>query len=283
MVCEAAVLPRPALVDLAAEEPMRQASGWAVALRRVQAMCLVELQKLRHEQTEIYTRALQPVLWLVIFGETVSRLHAIPTGKIPYLDYLMPGVMAQSAMFIAVLYGIMIIYERDSGTLSKLLVTPTPRAALVTGKAFAAGVKSAIQAVVVLITAALLGVRLAWSPFSVLGMLAAVTLASAFFACLSMSIAGIMLKRDRQMAIGQGIMMPLFFCSNALYPVRLMPGWVQAVSRANPLSYQVDALRALLLGAPGNLGLDYVILAAAAGLSITTASALLHRLPLEPG
>ena len=58
---------------------------------------------------------------------------------------------------------------------------------------------------------------------------------------------------------------------------------VQAVSRANPLSYQVDALRTLLLGAPGNLGLDYVILAAAAGLSITTASALLHRLPLEPG
>ena len=253
VMCEAAVLPRPALSDLLPQESMRQATGWAVALRRVKAMCLVELQKLKHEHVEIYTRALQPVLWLVIFGETVSRLHAIPTGKIPYLDYLVPGVMAQAAMFIAILYGIMIIYERDSGTLSKLLVTPTPRAALVTGKAFAAGVKAAIQAVVVLITAAFLGVRLSWSPFSVVGMLAAVILASGFFACLAMSIAGIALKRNRQLAIGQVITMPLFFCSNALYPVRLMPGWVQAVSRANPLSYQVDALRTLLLGVPVNL------------------------------
>jgi len=272
----------PALAGMLPEESVRRATGWAAALRRVQAMCLVEWQKIRHERTEIYTRALQPALWLVIFGETFSRLHAIPTGKIPYLDYLVPGIMAQSAMFVAVFYGIMIIWERDSGTLSKLLVTPTPRTALVTGKAFAASVKSAIQAVVVLVTAAILGVPISWSPLRVLGTLAAVVLASAFFSCLSMSIAGIVLKRDRQMAIGQAITMPLFFTSSALYPVTLMPGWLQAISKVNPLSYQVDALRGLLLGAPGNLGLDFLILAVAAGLSVATASALLPRLPLEP-
>ena len=113
---------------------------------RVVAMCVVELQKLRHDRTELYTRAVQPALWLLIFGETFTRIQAIPTGGIPYLDYLAPGIIAQSAMFIAIFYGIMIIWERDAGILTKLLVTPTPRSALITGKAFAAGVKSLIQA-----------------------------------------------------------------------------------------------------------------------------------------
>ena len=75
-----------------------------------------------------------------------------------------------------------------------------------------------------------------------------VWLAAAFFSCLSMSIAGIVLKRERLMGIGQAIMMPLFFASNALYPIALMPAWLRAISHVNPLSYEVDALRGLLLG-----------------------------------
>jgi ABC-2 type transport system permease protein len=241
-------------------------------------MCVVELQKLRHDRTELYTRAVQPALWLLIFGETFTRIRAIPTGGIPYLDYLAPGIIAQSAMFIAIFYGIMIIWERDSGVLTKLLVTPTPRAALVTGKAFAAGVKSVIQAVVVIVIAALLGVALTWNPLRLLGVAVIVVLGSAFFSCLSMSIAGIVLTRDRLMGIGQAITMPLFFGSNALYPVAVMPGWLQAISKVNPLSYEVDALRGLLLRSPSHLGTDYAVLVVAAALGIAAASALLGRL-----
>ncbi|MFJ2187146.1 ABC transporter permease [Kitasatospora sp. NPDC087861] len=258
--------------------PPRARTGWRLVPARVLAMCTVELQKLRHDRTELYTRAVQPALWLLIFGETFTRLKAIPTGGIPYLDYLAPGIIAQSAMFIAIFYGIMIIWERDSGVLTKLLVTPTPRAALVTGKAFAAGVKAVIQAVVVVVIAALLGVAMTWNPLRLLGVVVAVLLGSAFFSCLSMTIAGIVLTRDRLMGIGQAITMPLFFGSNALYPVDLMPGWLQAVSRANPLSYQVDALRGLLIGTRANLPLDFAVLTGATVLGITAASALLARL-----
>jgi ABC-2 type transport system permease protein len=87
---------------------------------------LVELQKLRHDRTELVTRAVPPILWLVIFGETFNRIHAIPSDGVPYLDFLAPGVIAQSGMFIAIFYGIQIIWERDAGVLTKLLVTPTP-------------------------------------------------------------------------------------------------------------------------------------------------------------
>ncbi|MBD0675213.1 ABC transporter permease [Streptomyces sp. CBMA156] len=258
--------------------PPRARTGWRLVPARIGAMCAVELQKLRHDRTELYTRAIQPALWLLIFGETFTRLKAIPTGGIPYLDYLAPGIIAQSAMFIAIFYGIMIIWERDSGVLTKLLVTPTPRAALVTGKAFAAGVKAVLQAVVVVVIAALLGVAMTWNPLRLLGVVVAVLLGSAFFSCLSMAIAGIVLTRDRLMGIGQAITMPLFFGSNALYPVDLMPGWLQVVSRANPLSYQVDALRGLLIGTPSHLPLDFAVLAFATLLGIGAASALLGRL-----
>ncbi|MER6961588.1 MULTISPECIES: ABC transporter permease [unclassified Streptomyces] len=258
--------------------PPRPRDGRLLLPARIAALCAVELQKLRHDRTELYTRAVQPALWLLIFGQTFTRIKAIPTGGIPYIDYLAPGIIAQSAMFIAIFYGIQIIWERDAGVLNKLLVTPTPRSALITGKAFAAGVKSVIQAVVVVVIAALLGVALTWNPLKLLGVAAIVVLGSAFFSCLSMTIAGIVLSRDRLMGIGQAITMPLFFGSNALYPVAIMPGWLQAVSKVNPLSYEVDALRGLLLGTPAHLALDFGVLIVAAALGITAASSLLGRL-----
>ncbi|MFD5896075.1 ABC transporter permease [Streptomyces sp. NPDC060366] len=258
--------------------PPRPRTGWRVLPARVLAMCVVELQKLRHDRTELYTRAIQPALWLLIFGETFTHIKAIPTGGIPYIDFLAPGIIAQSAMFIAIFYGIMIIWERDAGILTKLLVTPTPRSALVSGKAFASGVKALIQAAVVILIAAALGVGLTWNPLKLLGVAVAVILGSAFFSCLSITIAGIVLTRDRLMGIGQAITMPLFFASNALYPVAIMPGWLQVISKINPLSYQVDALRGLLLGTSSHLLLDYGVLAFAALVGITAASSLLGRL-----
>jgi ABC-2 type transport system permease protein len=215
---------------------------------------------------------------MLIFGETFTRIHAIPTGGVPYLDFLAPGIIAQSAMFIAIFYGIQIIWERDAGVLTKLLVTPTPRAALVTGKAFAAGVKGVIQALAVIVFAAILGVGMTWNPLKLLGVVLVVVLGGAFFSCLSLTIAGIVLTRDRLMGIGQAITMPLFFSSSALYPISIMPGWLQAVSKANPLSYQVDALRGLLLDSPAHLGTDIAVLVVAALLGIAAASALLGRL-----
>lgn len=190
-----------------------------------------------HDRTELLTRAVQPVLWLIIFGETFNRIHAIPSGGRPYLDFLAPGIIAQSGMFIAIFYGIQIIWERDAGMLTKLLVTPTPRSALIFGKSFAAGIRSMAQVVVVLVLSALLGVTLTTNPLHIIGAFAIVMLGAAFFSCLSMTIAGIVLKRDRLMGVGQMITMPLFFASNALYPVSVMPGWLRVLSKINPLSY----------------------------------------------
>ena len=263
--------------------PAVSADGPLFAARRLASrivtLCWVELCKIRHDRSELYTRAIQPALWLLIYGETFTKIHAIPTPKgIPYLAYLAPGIIGQSALFVAIFYGIQIIWERDAGVLTKLMVTPTPRAALITGKAFAAGLRSVIQAAVVVVLSAILGVTLTASPLKLIATACVVVLGSAFFSCLSMTIAGLALRRDRLMGIGQAITMPLFFSSSALYPVNVMPGWLQVVTKVNPLSYEVDALRGLLLGIPANMTLDAVVLVAVTIAGISAAAALLPRL-----
>jgi ABC-2 type transport system permease protein len=128
---------------------------------------------------------------------------------------------------------------------------------------------------VIVVLSAVLGVALTLNPLKLLGVVVIVVLGSAFFSCLSMSIAGVALSRDRLMGIGQAITMPLFFSSNALYPEKLMPGWLQAISKVNPLSYEVSALRWLLIGIPTNLALDTGVLVVATVAGITVSSLLL--------
>ena len=262
----------------ASAERLPAPAVWRLFPNRTLTFCIVELQKLSHDRTELVTRAVQPVLWLLIFGETFNRIHAIPTGGIPYLDFLAPGIIAQSGMFVAIFYGIQIIWERDAGVLTKLLVTPTPRAALILGKSFAAGIRALAQVVVVLVLSIILGVALTTSPLALLGTVVIVALGSSFFACLSMTIAGVVLRRDRLMGIGQMITMPLFFASNALYPVAVMPGWLRALALVNPLSYEVDALRGLLIGTPAHLPLDFAVLTVSVIVGVATASSLVDRL-----
>ena len=239
-------------------------------MRRMNAFGLVELQKLGHDRSELLTRMVQPALWLLIFGQTFSQLHVIDTGDVSYLAFLAPGIIAQSALFISIFYGIQLVWDRDAGILAKLMVTPAPPAALITGKSFAAGVRSVVQVIGVLVIAYLMGIHLTFNPLRILAAMAIVVLGSAFFACLSMSLAGLVRNRDRLMGIGQAITMPLFFASNALYPVDVMPQWLRWLSAVNPLSYEVNALRALLLGTPGNTLLDVTVLVVAAvvGLSL---------------
>lgn len=150
------------------------------------------------------------------------------------------------------------------GVLQKFLVTPTPRLALVWGKMASAGVRGISQAVIIFLFAFLLQIHLLFSPLSIIGTILIVILGGGFFTGLSMIIASLVKTRERFMGIGQVITLPLFFASNAIYPISIMPPWLQIVATVNPLSYMVDGLRALLV--TGNfsvLPLDLIILFAA--------------------
>ncbi len=248
---------------------------WRAVVRFVEKTLVItelEVRKLRHEPTELFTRAIQPALWLLIFGEVFTRVRAIPTGTLRYIDFMAPGILAQSVLFIAIFHGIAIIWERDLGIVHKFLATPTPRSALVLGKALSAGIRGLSQAVIVDVLALFLGVRMDWSLPALLGVLVVVLLGAACFSTFSLIIACLVKTRERFMGIGQVLTMPLFFASNAIYPISIMPPWLQVIARANPLSYEVNALRVLMLGGGtgGAVWLDFGVL-----LGVTAALVIL--------
>lgn len=240
-----------------------------------------EARKIRHDFTDLITRAVQPLLWLVVFGETFSRIRAIPTGNVDYLSYLAPGILAQSVLFISIFAGIAIIWERDLGVIHKFLASPTPRLSLVVGKGLASGIRALPQAVVIYLVALLLGAHMQTNPLCILGVFVLAILGAACFSTFSLIIACLLKTRDRVMGIGQVLTMPLFFASNAIYPIAIMPKWLQVIAQANPLSYLVDALRTLMLTSTTSytsLIPDFIVLLCVTSVLVMIGAALYPRI-----
>jgi ABC-2 type transport system permease protein len=192
-----------------------------------------------------------------------------------------PGVLAQSVMFGAIFYGVSIIWERDQGVLQKFLVSPAPRVALVAGRALSSTFRAVVQAIVVYVIALWMGVALQFSAWRMAGVLLTVMLGAAIFSTFSLVAACIVKSRERFMGIGQVLTMPLFLASNAIYPLSLMPGWLQVLARINPLSYQVDLLRGLMVRGGYSVlgfGMDAAVLALWLAVLIAIATKLYPRI-----
>ena len=243
-------------------------------IQKTSVIAEFEIIKIFRDPTEIFTRSVQPALWLLVFGQVFARMRI--TGNVNYLNFMAPGILAQSTLFVSIFYGIAIIWERDLGLTHKFLATPTPRAALVLGKSLSAGVRCVPLAIIVYVLAVLLGVHIVWEPLALLGVLAMVILGAIFFSTFSLIIACLVKTRERFMGIGQLMTMPLFFASNAIYPIALMPGWLQVLSRVNPLTYMIDALREMMTGQMGlfGLGTDFLVLIVSSFILVIIGSAL---------
>jgi ABC-2 type transport system permease protein len=227
-----------------------RSGAWAEArefARATRAIADVELRKVLRDPTELVSRSVQPVLWLAVFGQVFGRVRGIPTGEASYLAFMTPGILGQSVLFSAIFYGIAVIWERDLGVVHKLVVSPAARGALVTGKALSAAVRGLSQAAVVYLVAAALRIDIHWQPMRIVGVAFGVMLGSAIFSTFSLIIACLVKTRERFMGVGQLLTMPLFFASNALYPIALMPNWLKLVAQVNPLTYLVDLLRGLMV------------------------------------
>jgi ABC-2 type transport system permease protein len=161
------------------------------------------------------------------------------------------------------------------------MVSPAPRSALVLGKAVSSAVRGLLQAIVVYLLAILMSIDVSFNPLHLLAVAILIALGSALFATFSLAVACIVKTRERFMGIGQVLTMPIFFASNAIYPIEIMPDWLKFVSLANPLSYEVDALRALMLvdgESKFGIGLDLAVLLCVTGALVVLAAKLYPRM-----
>lgn len=243
-----------------AERPAALAASPLVrVLAGTAAMAQAEVRKLRHDHIDIFTRSVQPLLWLFVYGTALRNAHSLSLPGVNYRAYLAPGVMAQAALFIAIFFGLAVIWERDVGQLQRLLATPLPRSAIVLGKSAGACVRALAQATLLLVVLALAGIGIRWNVIDLAGAIVLLMLGTAAFTSASLVLASTVRKRERFMGIGQLVMMPLFFASSALYPLNILPGWLHVIARLNPLTYEVQGLRQLMVGvgAPHEVLLDF--------------------------
>lgn len=222
------------------------------SLRALLTLAELEMRRLKHDPTEVFIRAVQPALWLGVFGTVMSKLRAFPINSTDYLTFIAPGVVMQSVTFISLAYGMMLVWERESGILKKLLTAPIYRWTIVLGRSLAGAIRASTQLIIVLLIALLLGAKLVISVKSLIIAFGVLMLGSLGFSAISIFIASIFKTRERFMGIIGALTMPLFFASNAIYPIEVMPTPLRIVSSANPLTYIVSCLRDSLVYA------DYV-------------------------
>ncbi len=255
-----------------------------------------ELKKWYKVPVLLFLSIIQPVIWLGLFGKAMnfgalftSTSFNIPGLNIPkatldqlatqamlstfgttdYFSFLAVGMLSFIILFTAMFSGMSIVWDRRFGFLDKLLSTPVARGSIVMGKVFSSVIRSLAQAAIVLVVAVVLGMDT--GKITVVGL--AGTFLALFLMAMGLSALFLMLALrstdwQSQMAIMNLLNLPLLFASNALFPSKLMPGWLQVVAKLNPVSYATDAGRQLLLGVPGfaPLGFDFLYLTAFAVL-----------------
>jgi len=246
-------------------------------ISQIFAMVELEFRRVIHDPTEMITRAIQPILWLVVFGGVMARAGVFSNIiKNDYITYVTPGVILQSATFIALAYGIMLVFERESGLLKRLLASPISRFNIIVGRSIAGAIRGSIQYLIIIPLAFLVGAHLVPSLINLTLGYIFITYGLIGFTSISIAIASLLKTRERFMGIIGAITMPLFFASNALYPLEVMPAWVRVIADYNPLTYIISGLRNLLVYDSLNVIFDFFALTIFNFLAIFLAAISLH-------
>lgn len=212
---------------------------------------------------------IQPLIWLIIFGQLFGRF----VQSEHYMDFMVPGILIMTVLFGSSWSGVSLLREISAGTVDKMLVSPVSRVAIVLSRVLHSAVQVIAQAIVILVVAWAMGSSINFNPiYLVLGMLV-VFLLGVGFAALSNGFAITLQREEPLVMIGNMMTLPLMFFSSALVPEQFMPDWIQYVSVLNPITYAVEAVRAVISSAP-DIGLfvkGFVVMLVFAGATLAWA------------
>lgn len=202
------------------------------------------------DRSRIIGSLAQPLLFLVIFGvglsPAIGTLGTGSGGSLKYGQFIFPGIITMSVLFTSIFSAISVIWDREFGFLKEVLVAPVPRWSLVAGKALGGSTTAMAQGILILIFAPFVGVSL--TLMIVLKLLVMMFFTAFSLSALGLLIAGRMRSMEGFQMVMNFLMMPMFFLSGALFPLSNLPGWLAALTRIDPVSYGVDAIRQTVLG-----------------------------------
>ncbi|HMK43340.1 MAG TPA: ABC transporter permease [Dissulfurispiraceae bacterium] len=223
----------------------------------VSVVVMRELIKFVRERGKLLSMIARPLLWLFLVGSGMTRMVSSDMGM-PYIQFIFPGIVGMTVLFSSIFSSISIIWDKEFGFMKEMLVAPVPRSAIVVGKALSGTAVSTVQALIILLVHPFIGLDLS------LGQAVGILLLSALLAfCLSslgILIATFYESFESFSVIMNFIVMPMFFLSGAMYPVRLLPDAVAMLSKLNPLTYGVDALKHLSFRQPHTTVFDFTLM-----------------------
>lgn len=190
----------------------------------------------------------QPIVWLVLFSEVLQPIAALPGFAVDsYLAFFLPAIVMMVALIAGATSGLGLVEDIENGMFEKVLASPMSRPAIFLGKILADTTQILIEVAAVLIVGILLGARIEAGLLGVLGLLAVALVFSLWFIALSAIVALRTQNSEATAAMGNILALPLVFVSNAVLPSKMLPEWVQTISVLNPVTYGVDASRAIIL------------------------------------
>lgn len=214
-------------------------------LEGIYTIWLRENKRFVRYRSRILTSVVTPLLWLLIFGTGLGsavRFGGVVGG---YKTFIYPGIIGQTILFTAVFSGVSVIIDRQYGFLKEILVAPISRPAIVFGKALGISTTALIQGLILLLLSFVVGIQMTIEIF--LQSAVVILLISLGLAGLGLLIASFTNSMEGFNLILSFIVLPIFLLSGALFPVTNLPSWLQIAVYLDPLTYGVDALRAIIL------------------------------------
>jgi len=207
-------------------------------------MLVRQARNLLREPVWIALLLIQPMIWLVLYSQLFTRITDLGGfGTDSYLDFFLPGVVVMTAFFAGTWSGLATITDLDRGVVERFLATPARRSALVFSQMMRAAMQAGIQGLIVLVVGLAIGARIDAGVGGWLAVLAAAMLVAGGFAGVSHGLALLTRKEATMIAVANFIGLPLMFLSAILIARPLMPGWMQAAARFNPVDWAVRAAR----------------------------------------
>src|SRR2546423_11735257 len=229
---------------------------------------LREVKKYFRSRTQMIASLGSPIMYLGVLGFGLGPIFR-RAGEGSYLQFMAPGVMGMTILFTSIFAGMALLWDRQFGFLKETLVAPVPRLWIMMGRTMGGATVSMIQGTLILAVTFIAGFRpvsFVMIPLAILFM----ALIAIVFAALGTVIGSSLKDIQGLQLIMNFLVMPIFFLSGALYPLRNLPKVLAVLTRLDPLTYGVDGVRTVLIGATHfGLTLDATVLVGVAILLLT--------------
>ena len=211
---------------------------WVVAYR--------ELLRFTQDRPRMVSSFAFPLMFLLIFGAGFSNIIGTLTPGVEFMMFMYPGIIAMSVLTNSLFAGVSIVWDREFGFLKEVLVAPISRTGVVLGKAVGGSMVALGQTIVLLALAPFMGLTV--TPLLLLKLIPTVAIVSLCLSSLGILVASRMRSQQGFQVVIQALIFPLIFLAGVFFPISSAPDWLQVISKINPLTYGVDAIRQIFLG-----------------------------------